>query len=221
MIVIATHNGGEYLPRLLESLHLHGTGGHPTVIVDTGSTDEEFIRYLETVEGTASFPVTVTRTPYRGYDTGAYIWAFKNFKAPSYMCMHDSLRIKCEGWLAPFEDRAKPGIGIVAWQQFGPRYDNDKQIAFVEKHLGSHEMSNGGIFGPIFYITQDVVDIFDERGYLAAIPTDKNEQMGMERGWSAACHGAGLECISVHPYNRQAMYQDEFPDMQKFFPRRN
>jgi hypothetical protein len=94
LIVVATNNGKTFLPGLLESLEQHGTSGHNVLLVDTGSKCPESIAFLEQAKAQSwPFGLDVIQTPYSGYDTGAYIHAFRTVPADDYLFIHDSVLV--------------------------------------------------------------------------------------------------------------------------------
>jgi glycosyltransferase involved in cell wall biosynthesis len=179
MIVIATNNGNEYLPKLLTSIELHGTENHKICIVDTGSTDEAFLIYLNNLD---SAKYIITHTPYKGYDTGAYIHAYRNFIDDEYIFMHDSIEILTNDWISCFKQNDPD---VCYYSAFDICYDNDEQLNHL-MDIGIHNPDTvKGVFGPIFYIKTHILDLISQTYNLSDIlPKNKMEQMGMERGWA-------------------------------------
>src|SRR4051812_29377575 len=103
MIVVATNNGKDYLPALLDSFKQYGTGGRKVVIMDTGSTCEVSKSYIASaISDDWPFELEADTTPYRGYDTGAYIHAYRSRPADDYVFLQDSVMVKHEGWIQEF-----------------------------------------------------------------------------------------------------------------------
>ncbi len=192
MIVIATNNGSTHLPRLLGSIEEYGTGGHQVLIVDTGSTSEEHLEYLGSLD---TEKYTVTRTPYKGYDTGAYVWAFHNFPSDGYIFLHDSTEVLSSDWVKDFESSGADLCSYCGFPMAFPasNFDNLAQAEYLSVRGLASGSTREGIFGPIFYAKRSALVVMDKRFLLArAIPYDKEGQAGMERGWSMMADMCGL-----------------------------
>jgi len=179
MIVIATNNGNEYLPNLLASIDTYGCDNHKICIVDTGSTDNTFIEYLANLDKNKYI---ITHTPYKGYDTGAYIHAYRNFASSEYIFMQDSIEVISSDWVSEFK---KNNSDACYYTAFGTFFDTESE----RQHIIDIGIYNPNtvkcVFGPIFYIKKPILDSISQRFNLdKVIPTNKQEQMGMERGWA-------------------------------------
>lgn len=181
-IIIATNNGKKFLIPLLESIERHGgIFNHRVSIVDTGSTDAESIAYLDELKRNEKYSVNIT--PYKGYDTGAYIWAYKNFQDDEFLFMHDSMEVAEEGWL---QDFGHPPNAVKAYASFGMTFDygTDQQQRLIDLGIYNPDSATG-IMGPIFCVPRTVLDSLDQRFDLKRlIPQKKTDQQGMERGWA-------------------------------------
>ena len=182
MIVIATNNGKSLLTDLLFDLdNINPKCG--VSIIDTQSTDLEsqlFLNYLE-LENPYKFDIKVYRTPYKGYDSGAYMYAMNNIKADRFYFLQDSIRIKDPNIFENFDNKLKVGT-VVPFIAFpGNLYDNQEQIDFCLKTYGRSEFTKG-IFGPMFSILNEDVQKINKE--LLVYPTNKVLQMGLERGWA-------------------------------------
>jgi glycosyltransferase involved in cell wall biosynthesis len=120
MIVIATNNGMEFLPRLLSSIEKYGSGEHKICVVDTGSDDEKFLEYLKTLPE----DYIVTQTPYKGYETGAYIHAYKNYVSDGYIFLHDSMEVLRADWIDMFTQK---DCDVCYYSHFNMAYDSQEQ----------------------------------------------------------------------------------------------
>src|SRR5689334_3577422 len=129
MIVVATNNGSEYLPKLLDSIQKYGWYGHSVLIVDTGSTDMKFKRYLESLtdDENRKYPFVIYCSENKkwveeqgyvwgGYDTGAYLKAYKDNKEfeDVFIFMQDSFEIKSSNWIPEFYSKLTDN-NLVAW----------------------------------------------------------------------------------------------------------
>lgn len=219
MIVIASYNGINFLPGLIKSLEEFGPHDEEYLVVNNQSTDPEFINYLNTLD--SSLNIKVETCPYNGYDTGAYLWAYRTFPAEEYMFLQDSIKIKDSNWFNEFRNKWTEDCGLVSWLVFDGMYDNSEQELFIKSAVGSSDTRGWGVFGPIFYTKKYVLDQLEEKELLVnCIPKNKNEQMGMERGWSAIMNLAGFTYSFIHYHNHAAILEDRLTLFTKFLPRR-
>lgn len=204
LVVIATNNGGQYLPRLLETLG----DKWPILVVDTRSTDEQFLDYLKTL------PLHC-QTPYQGFSTGAYLWTYFNYPAKNYLFLQDSMEVLEPEYLEKFKE-IMPERGAVSWCWFGFGYDNTPQKEWSEYHYGPGNDPERGIFGPIFYTNRESLDILRDSKWLPGYPTTKAQAQGTERTWALAFHRMGLNVPSVSgEWNHPSMQVGTFPIFKK------
>lgn len=215
MIVIATHNGKNHIAELLTNLKEVDLTTS-VAIIDTGSEDESF-EYIKTLNNSSEYPfkVEVHQTPYRGFDTGAYIYALNNIKAERFYFMQDSIRIKDSRFFKNIDSKLLPGT-VVPLVTFGANvYDDQEQVDFCVKHFESSNFERG-IFGPIFSILNDDIQKIDKR--FLVWPTSKVLQMGMERGWSVLFKKYGFAIDPLegeYCYNR--LVNDQYSQFRKIF----
>lgn len=220
MIVICTYNGKDYLPRLLNSMHQYGTDGEKVVICDNHSTDPDSLDYLVYIEDRVELsPIPdIIKSAGPNYDTGGYLSAYKQYPNEDYyMFMHDSMEVKDPNWLKQFKDRIE-GYDAVAWHIFHQGFDNEEQHQFCTERIGDY-WKNWGIFGPILYISNHAMKT------LAAdlencLPTNKNLQQAMERGWAMLFEKHGLKCNRVHTFDIYGIWRHSLPGLNKFLPTR-
>lgn len=219
MIVIATNNGMKYLPSLLASLELHGTGDHEVLVMDTGSSNPEFLTYLKEIgDREWPFKLAVDRTPFSGYDTGAYIHAYRTREADTYVFMQDSVLVKSAGWIHAFESRLTFNVGCVPWLVFPMQWDNQDQIDWIQAKYRTNQWPPFGIFGPIFCATKEALDMLDSRRYLEVIPSNKIEQQAMERGWATAFELSGLSVRPIETsFDEKLLFDDCYTHLTKRF----
>ena len=181
--MIATNNGKNYLNNLLISFDVFNIK-KVIHIIDTGSTDIDSNQFLEDIRTNKIFKnlnILTHKTNYKGFDSGAYIYAIKNIDAERYYFLQDSIIIKDGNFFDKIDEKLKIGT-IVPLVGFNSNlYDNQEQIDFSITKVGSSEFDIG-IFGPMFAVTKNDVDKVKET--LNFFPTNKNEQMAMERIWS-------------------------------------
>jgi hypothetical protein len=214
MIIIATNNGKRNLSELLENLkEIDFSCG--VCIIDTGSTDQESIDFLNELDGVNKydFEIQIYQTPYKGYDTGAYIYAINNIEADRYYFIQDSLRIKSNDFFNLIDNKLKPGK-VVPLITFGENlYDYPEQIEFCINHFGSTDFKKG-IFGPMFSILLEDVQKIDKK-YLV-YPTNKSLQMGMERGWAVIFGKYDFEIDSLEgDYDYSKLILDKYVNFKK------
>jgi len=180
MIVIATNNGTNFLPNLLSDLEKFNITEEVSII-DTQSSDSEFMDYLDNLKSFNKFKlnINVYQTPYKGFDTGAYIYAIQNLKSDRFIFLQDSIRIKNVGFFNLIEEKLKTSNVVTILTFEGGWWDNQTQKNFSLKHFGT-TIFDKGIFGPMFSISYTDSQKLNNLIY----PTDKEQQKAMERCWS-------------------------------------
>jgi hypothetical protein len=153
MIVVATNNGINFLPNLLSDLEKLNIEEEISII-DTQSNDSEFIDYLENLKSFNKFNlnINVYQTPYKGFDTGAYIYAIQNLKSDRFIFLQDSIRIKNMGFFNLIDEKLKTSNVVTLLTFDGNWWDNQIQKDFSLKHFGT-TIFETGIFGPMFTIS--------------------------------------------------------------------
>lgn len=198
LIVIATNNGMDYLPKLLESMPLN----YNWIVVDTGSTDRKFKEYLKTLGGQVYYTDG-------GWCIGAYLWAIENKPAQSYFFMHDSMVIKDQKFLDKFKQ-----YDFCGWLNFHMSFDGPEQESYI-KHLYGENVPDNGVFGPIFYATSQALSRVE-----IPLPATADQAHGMERGIACAFVNAGLNLAFIEKYDTDKMDKDEYDTFTKLRPKR-
>jgi hypothetical protein len=214
MIVIATNNGKRNLFELLENLK-EFSFGRKVCIIDTGSTDPESIDYLKELkeDNSYNFEIEIHQTPYKGYDTGAYIYAINNIKAERYYFFQDSLRIKNKNFFNLIDKKLSPGKVVPLITFEGNLYDYPEQVEFCIKNFGSFEFERG-IFGPMFSILSEDALKIDKK--FLVYPTNKSLQMGMERGWAVIFRKYNFKVDSLEgDYDFTKLISDRYVNFKK------
>lgn len=220
MIVISTNNGVKFLTEHLNSyvqmnLHL------PIAIIDTISTDEDAIQLLQTIkskEEFASLNITVYQTPYRGFDSGAIIWAMKNIDADRFYFVQDSIVIKDIDFFKQVDEKLRHNVAVPILIFDGTYWDNMEQVNWSIEKAGSYD-TDFGIFGPMFSILKTtsnrLVSLLD------FYPETKNNQKAMERVWGVLFkkHGITIDALCGH-FNYYLLMNDGYPLFKKYFPER-
>jgi hypothetical protein len=181
MIVVATNNGINFLPNLLSDLEKLNIEEEISII-DTQSNDSEFIDYLENLKSFNKFNlnINVYQTPYKGFDTGAYIYAIQNLKSDRFIFLQDSIRIKNMGFFNLIDEKLKTSNVVTLLTFDGNWWDNQIQKDFSLKHFGT-TIFETGIFGPMFTISY--LDSQKIEKNLLIYPENKEQQKAMERCW--------------------------------------
>jgi hypothetical protein len=220
MIIIATNNGKQNLIELLGNLK-EFSFSRKVCIIDTGSTDQESIDFLNELSdvNNYNFEIQIHQTPYKGYDTGAYIYAINNIESDRYYFIQDSLRIKSKDFFNLIDNKLKPGV-VVPLITFGKdQYDSLEQLEFCIKNFGSPYYKKG-IFGPMFSILSEDVQKIDKK-YLV-YPTNKTLQMGMERGWSLIFEKYNFDIDSLEgDYDPMKIMNNQYNYFKKLNPYRS
>ena len=223
-IIVATHNGWDYIERHLASWQQYGTDGHRVVVMETGASSVEYLDYLNNLkERRWGFSLSIRMTPCVGYDTGAYLWAYNTMpEEDEFLFCHDSMKVKRPGVMGDFRRiNEEIGGGCVPWLVFRQNgYQNQDQVDFVSKYLPTTDLPGFGIFGPIFYTARKPMSkVLSFVG--GAIPSNKNEQEAMERGWAIAF---AMEKVPVKAldgdFHGPMVHNDMYPSFTKYLPQR-
>jgi glycosyltransferase involved in cell wall biosynthesis len=209
MIVIATNNGINYLPKLLISLEATNSRNIPICIVDTGSTNEEFISYLKNLEETNKYTILWNSG---GYDTGAWIYTYENIKADFYIFLQDSTEVLdgifFESILNELKDDTMFGF-FTFLNGEGGSFEEELSPYFDKKDIQNYPM---GIFGPMFACNyQTMKKLYDSKLYI--IPKNKMDAMTMERGWGVIAHILKLKLIYFDSFWK--LHTDSIPYFRK------
>jgi hypothetical protein len=204
-LVVIAANGTNYIHRCLDSLG----DKYPILVVDTFS-DEPIQIDRPNVE--------VCRMPFKGYGSGAYLWAYWHYEAENYLFLQDTLVAKEPDYLKYFIEN-QPERGACAWALFSMSVDDDAQSQFIRYCYTT--MPEFGLFGPIFYISRASLDELRDKKLLPPTPMKKEHDMACERMWAMAFAQAGMELKSAAGiYDAGRMSEGQFPIFQKDFPNR-
>jgi hypothetical protein len=219
MIVIATHNGKNNIEKLLTNLEELEIDDD-VCIVDTGSSDKEHLEFLDEIKDINKFnlKLQIYHTQYRGFDSGAYIYAINNLVSDRYYFLHDSMIIKTIDYFKEIDKKLKPGIVVCLITFQSNFFANGEQTSFCISNFGT-SVYNKGIFGPIFSILYEDAQKIDKS--LLVYPYDKMTQMAMERGWSIIFEKYNLKIESLEgEKDDDKLYNDKYLYFTKFFPYR-
>jgi hypothetical protein len=185
MIVVASHDKVDLLDNFLKNLSNIDINGHEVLIINTNSTNEEYIKFFQKSKN--QYPQYIFETlDYTCWDSGAYIHAYKNHSSNKYIFLQDSLTIT-NPKLIPMWDNFLDVYEIVPWINFGYGYDNDGSREWSEDDLPHfNNKPSDSIFGPIFGVTKKTMDKLPKEWL--KFPTNKIQGCGMERRWSLMFH---------------------------------
>lgn len=209
MIVIATNNGKSQLEKLLKSLEeIH----KEMIIVDTGSNDIDHVNYLKSLNKKSNY--TVTKTPNKNYDTGAYVWAYQNFKSEIYHFLHDSIQIKKNTFFDDVELFLED-YDVVAYIKFNfLGYGDDNWKSIFYKNTGDH-IYDYGIFGPMFSIKRSSFNIINVENI--KLPVNKTEQTAFEGIWPMIFKSYNLNVKTLEEYDNSKILSDKYDNFTKTF----
>lgn len=216
MIVIASHNNKNLLKNILENLTNIDLNNHKVLIVDTNSSDPEYLQYFQ--EAKIQYTNFIfDRKEYTCWDTGAYIHAYKEYKDEKYIFLQDSLKITNKK-LIPFWDAFLDVYDVVPLINFGYWYENEEQKKYGEEDLPNHvDRPKDSIFGPIFGVNCSVLDRIPLEWFKE--PKNKMEGCGYERRWSYMFHLVNASKHYIHYTNFKKDYTiyNQHQHIHKFF----
>jgi glycosyltransferase involved in cell wall biosynthesis len=192
-VVIAHNNGVDKLTPLLHDLKTHGTHGWKICVVDTGSTDDRSLGYLEYLDKYEDIKIL---RRHGGYLSGAWNTAYENLlDARQYVFIHDSMRVVNPNFLPNFVSLFENNnLGAAAYAAFQfPSWDCQEQVDWLSNYLDMSVHPPHGIFGSCFLTSREVLRDLDSKGLMGIIESNKVQCMAMERGWSIAFKQAGYD----------------------------
>jgi hypothetical protein len=165
MVVIAAYDNTLILENLLISINNTNNLDEDVLVICTDNSQTEMMEFLQTLPNNPNynFNIKVDSTPYKGYDSGAYIFAYNNYISDYYIFLQDSIEMRSPEWFNSFKSYRKDNA-ITGWVLFDMGWDSNEQIQWVEsKCKGMVHRSPVGIFGPMFQINIDTLKILDEK----------------------------------------------------------
>ena len=132
MIIIVSHNGKEFLDKLIPTIN------DDYLIVDNGSDTTDHLEGLNWIEGDG------------GWCIGGYIKGFQKTNDDEYFFMHDSMVIKNPDFLDKFRKH-----DVCGWLSFPMFFDNPSQEAYIR---AMYNLADKGCFGPIFYAKREALE---------------------------------------------------------------
>lgn len=153
-----------------------------------------------------------------GHPTGAYLWAYRNVPADTYLFVQDSMTALADPW--PWFLEQMPEDGAVAWAQFPMQWDGGDQKAWVEQAYPGVPEPAHGVFGPVFACRRTTLDLLALLELLPPVPTSRIEAQGTERAWAYAFAAAGIP-VAGPLWNADQMSAPEgFGPFRKVFANR-
>jgi hypothetical protein len=211
LVVIAHHNGSAFLTQLVSRLYYEKL---PIVVVDTGSTEEEFNRIpnwytrgwfgegVERIEG--------------GYCIAAYEHAYRKFRYPHYLFLHDSMQMK-ENCLHACRTSGKD---VVSWLGFNMDY-GEAEKDYLSQY-GLDDLPARAIFGPIFYASRQAMEKIDYGNLFPRHPKNRTELCASERAYAIAFHRAGIEIGNLEEYDNERIdMKRDYQYFDKYRPNRD
>jgi hypothetical protein len=180
------------------------------LVVDTLSS-QEYYNWLQTELKNKYEGIEICQTPYKGYDTGAYIYAYRNYVENYYIFLQDSIIFKDKNLiqnLIECIDDASVGC-LVGFGSGGVNHGYDTKVDenFIREHFGEVAFKDG-IFGPMFAVQRNVLQKLEDANQLI-IPFSKNEQRAMERGWSVAFNMHNINVKALGRFRPQAYWSGD------------
>lgn len=184
MIVIASHNRTDLLDNMLETLSSINLNNNKVLIINTNSDNEEYKTFFE--ECKLNYPQYIFETlNYTCWDSGAYIYAYKNYHSDKYIFLQDSITITNPKLILMWENFLNI-YEVIPFINFRYFYENEDQRLWSEEGLTINSVPQDSIFGPIFGVRKETLDKLPKEWL--KYPTNKNEGCGMERRWSLMFH---------------------------------
>lgn len=221
LIVIPTNNGGRtMLSSLLSSIEKCNVN-YKILIVDTISNDENHLQFLKDL-AVQRPDIIITQTPDRTFDTGAYVWAYQNYKAKHYHFIHDSVTIKDPHFFEEIERIFKYGYDVAPYlwfKEFGMDYwgTRDTWTDIFLKNNCFFEIDYG-IFGPMFSCKRNALEKLNITNFI--LPKTKAEQNAFERIWANLFEQKKILVCRWYEFHRPFVEQDSYPHITKTFHER-
>lgn len=189
LVVVAYHNGSQYLEPLLDSLM------YPTLVVDTGSRpdEQEYLRRHSQVESLFI---------QGGGCTEAYLQGYRLHPGcDHYFFMHDSMRVKERDFM-PFFAHQRP---VTAWIGFNMDWGTPESAEgrWLASAYGSLDRAIPpyAIFGPIFYASAAAMSAIEKVNLWSPPLWSRSDLTASERGLAIGFHRAGFTPDFLEPYD--------------------
>jgi hypothetical protein len=184
----------------------------PRTLVVVAAVDDAFDDNVEQIKARSEEFVRMD-TSAGGHPTGAFKKAF--LEQPwfeSYLFLQDSLKPVEDDIVTPFKEE---GHDVVAWGLFGMNFDNGSQGIWVEDQYPKDIKPKAGIFGPIFYATNQAMR--KSQPFWPKTPLERNQAQGTERAWAYCFAAADIEVGTLGAWCNQYMAEGPYPVFRKTF----
>jgi glycosyltransferase involved in cell wall biosynthesis len=220
VVVITTMNGKKYLHSTLNLINTL-TPNQNVIVVDSGSTDDNFI--TDTDKLCNEYKFTYIKSKHRMFDFTSVrqILDMDTFDFQSIFFQHDNLMPRFENSYDVVFKNISKGVPFV-WCGFDGNsvgfFDNIEQREWC-KSICEDYMYQTGVFGPIFGIQYDDLKSIKE---LYSLNIDnKNKQRATERVWSILFNRYKMKPVFYSTVFNVDIAVDKLPLFIKHFERRN
>lgn len=171
---------------------------HPTeeiVVVDSSSDDKSYFDEL------VKYGVIIEDINNHEFPIGAYWHVFMKYKRDFYFCLHDSMIVKDN--LDKFKEKDITILGYFERELDPYKSTTLKLFEPIEKLIGKPYNINGfGVWGPIFFIKREYIDLMLNNGFNIIKPKTKKENCSFERIYGLLFEEIGLKlkenCLFGH-----------------------
>ena len=182
-----------------------------TLIV-VAAYDDTFKENLKTLRGA---PYVVKDTSEGGHPTGAFIRAYREHPAKSYLFIQDSMRSIVPDCTKDFKQH---GASVVAWGVFPMCFDSEEQQNWVLRQYAPEVRPKWGIFGPVFYATREALEKAEP--HFPEVPPNRMMAQGTERAWAFTFEAAGIPIGWLGLWDNHLMSEGPYPVFRKKFAAR-
>jgi hypothetical protein len=161
------------------------------------------INYLNNLDGYKKyFDISFDITPYKGFDTGAFIWAYRKWDDEYYIFLQESLEVNDLNWFKTFKSFREKNT-LNSWCVFDLVWDNNVQREGILSKISDNNLTLEGlpigVFGNMFQISKNDLSLIDKKYNLDNfIPNDKiYGSCAMERGWAYLSKNCGININSI------------------------
>ena len=220
MIVFAVHNMIEKIELVLNQLNEFNK--IDVLIVDTNSPTDIVKKFFEEKKECYNFKLMYDRLDVTGYETGAFLHAFKNYKYDRYYFFQDSIEFINSDIFNRINFLLEQ-YNVVSISPFPLIFDNQEQLNWVMSSFNQEELSSlkyrpFGIFGSMFSIKRNDLEKIPTRWL--NYPTNKLQTCGMERKWSIIFSILGLSVIYLEEDHMIFLQNSNNKYINKFLLRR-
>lgn len=186
-------------------------------LVVVAYVDDRFAHFRPTIKGGR---LALADTSAGGHPSAAFVRAYEQHPDfHSYLFLQDSLRGTVDDVVKPFRDYSEEhGYPVVAWGFFPMFFDNGEQQNWVESQYAREVRPRNGIFGPIFYATNDAMR--QAKPFFPRSPENRLQAQGTERAWAYTFEAAGVPFGALGAWSNEGMASGNYPVFQKVFANR-